>query len=494
VGPGELCDPPLSTVGCPAGESCSGDCARCAPPVIERVSVTGSGGQADADSAECAISANGRYVAFFTVADLLPADTNRQGDVYVRDLVTNTLELVSVTPGGVAGNNVSESPRISGDGRWVAFLTAASDIAPGATLPAVVLRDRCVSSGTPVSGCTPATEVVSLTYNGGQPSGGITYNGRLPGAMTLGPPAVSADGRFVAFASDHTNLVADDTNICPDLIDSTIPGSCPDVFVRDRCFSNGVAVPGCSPTTLRVSVATDGTQGDEPADYSEPPAISDDGTIVAFASLADNLVGPTPVPGGQVYARNLPRGTTELVSVSPDGSTSNLLSGANGFGFATSGDGRFVAFASQNYLLVPGFLPVNIPVYFITFDFYVLVHDRVTGTNEMASLGSFGTQPDDDSDEPSISGDGRYVAFTSFASNLVPGDTNVGSDVFVHDRQTGTTELVSGAIDGAPAGGSFDGHISADGHWVCFTSAADNLLGPGVDTNGHDDVFVRKLD
>jgi Tol biopolymer transport system component len=452
------------------------------------VSVTGSGGQADADSLDCAISANGRYVAFSTGAHLLPADTHQHSPdvsvVYVRDLVTNTLELVSVTPGGSAGNGSSESPSISGDGRWVAFVTLSSDIAPGATLPAVVLRDRCVSSGTPLSGCTPATEVVSLTYNGGQPSGGTT----------LGPPAVSADGRFVAFVSDYTNFVADDTNICFDFTGSFTPGSCPDVFVRDRCFSNGVAVPGCAPTTERVSVATDGTQGDGAADLCTGPAISDDGSIVAFGSFADNLVS-TPQFGvgfgvGQIYVRDLAHGTTELVSARPDGSTSDLSSGSSctviDRGVAISGDGRSIAFESDNFLLVPDFNAVDAST-------RILVHDRLTGANEMASLGPDGSQFSE-STTPSISGDGRFVAFVSlgFDPFVPPGNHQ---DVFVHDRQTGTTERVSVAIDGAQADAySSTASISDDGHWVCFVSSATNLLGPGVDTNRVDDVFVRKLD
>ena len=434
---------------------------------MERVSVTGSGGQADARSLECRISADGRYVAFSTMADLLPADTNRQADIYVRDLVTNTLELVSVSAAAVAGNASSKSPSVSGDGRWVAFVTTAADIAPGATLPAVVLRDRCVSSGVPVPGCTPATEVVSLTYNGGQPSGGTT----------LGPPAVSADGRFAAFGSDHTNLVADDTNTC---IAFSTPGTCPDVFVRDRCLSNGVAVPGCSPTTERVSITPDGTQSDLPASEFTAPAISDDGSIVASMVFA-----PIPPAGllPELYVRDLPHGMTELVRRMPPGGT-GLASSAGRV--AISGDGRFVTFENPDLIFGAGrIFPADL----------IFVHDRFTGAEDTVSLGSDGSRPNNASVVPSVSGDGRLFLFASLASNLVPRDTNGVQDVFVHDRPTGTTERVSVAIDGSqPNGASFSGAISADGHWVCFVSSASNLLGLGVDTNGVDDVFVRKLD
>src|SRR5262249_26316861 len=180
-------------------------------------------------------------------------------------------------------------------------------------------------------------------------------------------------------------------------------------------------------------------------------------------------------------------------SARPDGSTSDLSSG--GFcltgdrAVAISGDNRFVALESNNFLLVPGFAPLLLG----GARTYILVHDRVTGANEMASLGSDGTQPDTPSFGPSISSDGRFVAFESGASNLVPRDTNGG--VFVHDRQTGTTELVGVAIDGSQAdGGSWAGRISADGHWACFVSNATNLLRPRGDTKGHAGIFVRKLD
>src|SRR5207249_4560106 len=152
--------------------------------------------------------------------DLLPADTNGTWDVYIRDLVTNGLELVSATPGGAAGNSFSRFPYISANGRWVTFITAASDIA------------------------SP-----------------------MIGYQTL--------------------------------------------VVRDRCFSNGVAVPGCSPTTEMVSVATDGTPGNGNSDDFHAPGMSDDGSIVAFESLSNNLVSP-PV-GYQIFARDRRQGTTTLV-------------------------------------------------------------------------------------------------------------------------------------------------------------------------------------
>ena len=132
-----------------------------------------------------AISADGRYVVFRSDDDLLPSDTNGLADIYVRDVVTNTLELVSVTPGGAAGNNSSFAPNMSADGRWVVFESVATDIIPGPYNPRLILRDRCIAWGKLVSGCTPSSEVVSLTYLGTESrttptAAGTADRGRAP--------------------------------------------------------------------------------------------------------------------------------------------------------------------------------------------------------------------------------------------------------------------------------------------------------------------------
>jgi Tol biopolymer transport system component len=171
------------------------------------------------------------------------------------------------------------------------------------------------------------------------------------------------------------------------------------------------------------------------------------------------------------------QGTTERVSLGPNGVQGNEIS----FEAALSADGRFVAFKSRASNLVVGDTNDQDDVF---------VHDRRTGTTERVSVGPNGVQGNGDNDEPALSADGRFVAFTSDASNLVPGDTNGSPDVFVRDRRTGTTERMSVRRDGVQVRGfSYNPALSADGRFVAFVSSAHTLV-PG-DTNDEGDVFVR---
>jgi Tol biopolymer transport system component len=290
-----------------------------------------------------------------------------------------------------------------------------------------------------------ATIRVNLTSTGGQAEGGASVGPVL---------SINADGRYVAFASEARNLVPGDTN------------NAADVFVRDR-------VAG---TTERVSVAGNGTQAN---DFSYFPSISADGRYVAFNSPASNLVPGDTNTVGDVFVRDRVAGTTERVSVSSAGVQADLGS----FDLAISGDGRYVAFASFAMNLVPGstgFRP------------NVFRHDRVTGSTVLVSASLAGAPGNGSSGGVAISGDGRYVAFTSGASDLVSGDANNTDDVFVRDMVTGTTSIVSLSNTGAQGNGQSSSSslaITPDGRYVAFPSNASNLV-PG-DVNGQEDVFVR---
>src|SRR6266540_522146 len=264
-------------------------------------------------------------------------------------------------------------------------------------------------------------------------------------------PALSADGAVVAFDSDATNLVMGDTN------------GASDVFMYEA-----------GQTTL-VSVGLGGAPGNS---HSTDPSISANGRLVAFYSVATNLVNGDTNNAGDIFVYDK-QGQTRRVSVSSGGAAGN----SDSYDPSISPNGRFVAFESGATNLVSDDTN-NVGDIF--------VHDRQTGQTERVSVDSHGNQGNSVSYDPSISADGRFVAFHSLASNLVDGvdgDTNNTYDVFVHDRQTGQTTRVSvDSNDTQANGGSFNVSLSADGRAVAFYSNATNLV--SGDTNGTDDFFV----
>ena len=283
-------------------------------------------------------------------------------------------------------------------------------------------------------------ERVSIASNGAQ-ANSVSYF-----------PSVSADGCLVAFSSDAANLVEGDTNRYRD------------IFVHDRDTG----------WTERVSIASDGT---EAIHKSYEPSISADGSVVAFRSEANNLVGGDTNLARDIFVYGRYTGQTQRVSIASDGTQAN----GNSYKPCVSGDDRFVAFESLATNLVPNDTNVRRDIF---------VHDTQTGQTQRVSIASDGTQADDSSYRQSISADGNLVAFMSYATNLVAGDTNGASDVFVHDRQTGQTERVSvGSLGEQTNARSDSPAISGNGQVVAFYSAATNLV--AADTNGQLDVFIR---
>ena len=427
--------------------------------VTERVSVSSSGEQGNYESSSPSISADGRYVAFWSSdSNLVPGDTNGSADVFVRDRMSGTTERVSVSSNGEEGNSGSVCPSISSDGRYVAFESWADNLVPGDTngywsggdwhpYKDVFVRDRVAGT----------TERVSVSSTGEQ------------GDYESDWPSISEDGRYVAFFSYASNLVPGDTNVS-----SWDGGPASDVFVRDRE----------SGTTERVSVSSTGEQGNYESYWL---SISEDGRYVAFRSLASNLVtGDTNgywdeyghLHGADVFVRDRVAGTTERVSVSSSGEQGNDWSDCP----SISEEGRYVAFWSESSNLVTGDTNGRCDIF---------VRDRQTGTTERVSVSSTGEQGNYDSHWPSISEDGRYVALRSLASNLVTGDTDFWYDIFVRDRWTGMTERVSISSSGVQGNNGSYGmpSISADGRYVAFDSESSNLV--TGDTNGTWDVFVR---
>src|SRR5882672_2313784 len=227
-------------------------------------------------------------------------------------------------------------------------------------------------------------------------------------------------------------------------------------------------------STTRASVDSSGVEGNY---SSDSPSISADGRFVAFSSIATNLVPGDTSYFADVFLRDRVAGTTERISVGAGGGEANAASETP----RISADGRFVAFASDASNLVSGDTNANTDIF---------VYDRIHGTLERVSLTAAGAEANSGSLAPSISADGRLVAFESYSTNLVPGDTNASRDVFVRDRLAGTTERVSVATGGAQGNGaSQSASIAEVGRFVAFSSLATNLV-PG-DGNGATDVFVR---
>jgi Tol biopolymer transport system component len=227
--------------------------------------------------------------------------------------------------------------------------------------------------------------------------------------------------------------------------------------------------------TMRVSLPDMGSEADGESRFA---AISADGRYVAFQSHAGNMVRGDEKGRTDVFVRDRLAGRTYLVSATPRGEVGNQDSDGRP---AISADGRYVAFLSWASNLVPGDTNRNSDIF---------VHDRQSGQTARVSVSSSGQEGNARSYNPAISADGRYVAFVSHADNLVARDTNGQDDVFVHDRETGQTTRVSLAWNGAQAN-SWSDHpsISADGRYVAFHSRASNLV--AADTNGaYMDVFV----
>lgn len=415
-----------------------------------RVSVSSKGAQGNLPSWAEGISADGRYVVFSSAsAGLVPGDTNKRQDAFLRDRRTDRTTRVSVSSSGRQGKAArdpfggSAAEGISAGGRYVVFRSDAANLVAGDTNRAqdIFVRDRKTSRTTRVS--------VS--------SSGRQANGRSDFAV------ISPNGRYVAFSSKASNLVPGDTNRVAD------------VFIRDRIKR----------TTERVSVGGRGKQANR---ESEQSAINPDGRYVAFQSNASNLVPGDTNALSDVFVHDRKSGRTTRISVNSRGKQGAGDPTRNGSNAPSiSADGRYIAFHSAASNLVRG--DTN-----RTFD--IFVHDRVTGKTQRVSISSSGGQANGENiGAPRISANGRYVAYASLASNLVPGDVNDITDAFVRDRRTGRTILVSlSSSGGQGSDASWPNGVpafSAGNRYLAFSSWAGNLV-PG-DTNGTADAFVRDL-
>lgn len=343
---------------------------------VRRVSVHSFGTEGTAASGAAVISANGRYIAFESLApNLVAGDTNNRRDVFVHDRTTLSTQRVSISSGGVESDGNSFAPSISADGRFIAFHSRGTNLVANDTNAAsdVFLFDRDTNTCTRVS--------VDST--------GLEATGPSDTA------SISADGRFIAFRSGATDLVANDTN-----------GKL-DIFVHDTQFA----------ATTRASLTSGGLEATGNCDR---PNLNADGSVVVFESDAiDLVVGDTNLEV-DVFRRDLVLGLTTRISVDSSGLESN---GPSVYANLDAG-GQRVVFHSIADALVAG--DTN-----LTWD--VFAHDVSTGTTQRISVDGNGLEGDGASGVASLSSNGRFVVFASTSTNLVAGDLNAANDVFLRD-------------------------------------------------------------
>jgi cysteine-rich repeat protein len=469
-----------------------------------RVDIASDGTLANRGSlGRASISEGGRVVTFESPAsNLVSGDTNDLDDVFVHDRESGQTSLIIVSRGGssrapsrvvvndqessqnspiVVSRGGSSSASISADGRLVALQSNADPVHPDTNLETDVFRhDR--ESG--------ETTLISVATDGSQANDRSNF------------PSISADGRAVAFFSRGNNLIPDDTQH----VDRRVVKNCPrfepgsgdpgidnisDCLERQNNFTHLFVHETQSGETQRVSIATDGAPADFSFDLgSANSSLSGDGRVVAFSGFATNLVAGDTNNRKDVFVHDRESGQTSRVSVASTGAQGKDNSSTP----SISANGRFVAFSSLD--LAP---PLCERSFLQCSD--VFVHDRLTGATTRLSIASDGTQADNRSSDPSISADGRFVAFRSVASNLVPHDTNDSHDVFVRGPDpldlasdlSGDGELDDTVLQVLELSDSFNARITlgpADDVVVAGRSAA--FLSPesasGVDRNGDDDT------
>lgn len=411
-------------------------------------------------------------------------------------MVVTAPRIVRVSIGTEGNEANSGSPGngydMSSDGRFVVFESEASNLVPGDTngRSDVFIRDRDTDNDRvfdePGNVATRQVSVSSMGVQGNSASGNAT---------------VSADGRFVAFHSIASNLVVGDTN------------SEYDVFVRDRDTDrDGIFDEPGGVATTRVSLSSAGEQGN-----GISPSISADGRFVAFESSASNFVAGATGTREKIFVRDRDTDRDGIFD-EPGNSVTTLISSGQGQGFdafnpSISADGRFVAFDSGSPTLAPLGEDTN-----GVFDVFVAdrdsdqdgIFDESDGASiARVSASSAGAQGDTGSflipSLSEISADGRFVTFTSYATNLVSGDTNGAADAFIRDRDTdrdgvfdepGAVSTVRVSLSSTGEQGNTDSLYPAspsfDGRFVAFQSNALNLV--SGDTNGETDAFVRDRD
>lgn len=383
------------------------------------------------------ISKDGRFVVFESSGPVVAGQKELDRQIVRRDRKLGTTTLISKSTAGVKGKSHSYDPSISADGHVVAFRSSASNLVAGDTNGKTDIFVHDVRART-----TKRASVTSAGHQTSTPG---------PGTNIVGPPSISADGRYVGFTSSAQGLAADDTNQ-------------ENAYLHDRTLR----------TTEVVSRSIHGLVVDTLP--STVVSVSADGRLVAFNSANSSVVANDTNGDRDTFVRDRIAATTELIDSGEDGS----------FNHSMTPDGRFVAFESSSDNLVPNDTNSKYDVF---------VYDRQAQPGNglsRVSVGDGRTQANGISGDAAVSNDGRFVTFVSAATNLVAGDTNAQDDVFRHDRTTGKTIRISVAQNGAQNPlSSRKPAISGDGQHVVFDSHGRTLTKVATKTWGQ--VFVRDL-
>lgn len=414
-------------------------------------SISSSGNQSNSFSYESMVSGNGRYLAFSSDANnLVNGDNNGIIDVYIRDLERNNTECISRSSSGSLIGGYS--PSISGDGRYVTFTSSQS----GLTCSQIFLRDRILN----------ITKIISLNNAGGVADG------------DCGESAISGDGRFVAFASWASNLISGDSN------------GLADIFIRDLILN----------TTKLVSISASGQQGNV---ESYNPSISFNGQFIAFVSSANNLVNNDNNGVEDIFVKDMISGAIKIVSLNNNGEQANSYSSSP----SISNDGTRVAFSSMADNLVDGDNNSRRDVFVrdLVYNITKRVSEsslgeevRMDSSNPMISGDGRYVAFESGRRPPQVSaaspGHGWLYSTPknqiSQASALVPGDIIDSKDIFVKDLFTGDITKISWSVNGSEANGdSYEPSINYNGSVVSFTSWASDMT--NNDHNEWGDIFAN---
>lgn len=514
---------------------------------LDLVSTAGDEALANFRNHQPAISATGRYVVFASQAsNFVPEDTDIGTDIYIKDRVTRQIRLVSANAAGVRASESSIQPVVSADGRYVAFLSYARDLALPTNLanPDVYIKDmqtgaveraQANAAGAIIGGATnspamtPDGRYVAFSLNYYTPATGVmtrlyvkdrstgepirvdrTSGGAYQSAGAAITPALSADGRFVSFASNNSTVALFDYNSLQDVF----------VFDRNAFVSQRAAVTGGTNSnghSGEAMISRDGNRviftsdantvidgdGNQVRDaflfnngstsfalrgsstslsqLADAPFISADNAWVGFRTMASNIVAGDSNAKPDVYVGN--QGEFILYRASTDSSGAQVSAGTVLGPVTLNHNASLIVFRASDTTLTPGDSNGFEDVF---------LKNRLTNATTLVSSSAAGVPGNGDSSQSMISDDGTRVAFTSLASNFATDDSNAVSDIYVKTLADGSIVRASSAADGSQGNGASSApSLSADGRYVAFLSAASNLV--AGDDNGRIDVFVKDL-